>query len=61
MTKTSREYRSFNKAMESILCADSKAVKEAMEREAQEQATERKAKGERKRGRKSDKSKEDLH
>jgi hypothetical protein len=59
--KTSREYRAFNSAMKTILRADPKAVKAAMERERQENAATRNAKGERKRGRKSDKPKENLH
>ncbi|MGC2502202.1 MAG: hypothetical protein WA400_08765 [Silvibacterium sp.] len=57
MTKTSREYTSFDKAMDTILKADPKAVKEAMEAEQKANAKERKAKGERKRGRQNDKSK----
>jgi hypothetical protein len=47
------ERENFNTAMAAILRADPKAVKEAMEREKQENATMRKAKGERKRGRKA--------
>jgi hypothetical protein len=50
-----KELDKFNDAMDTILRADPKAVKEAMEREQREQAKEREAKGERKRGRKSDK------
>lgn len=52
MNRSSREFDTFNKAMQTILRADPKAVKEAMERESQAQAAEREAKGERKRGRK---------
>lgn len=47
------DLRKFNDAMDTILRADPKAVKEAMEKESREQAKERAAKGERKRGRKS--------
>lgn len=50
--KTSREYRDFNSAMQTILRADPKAVKEAMEREKKANEEQRKAKGEKKRGRK---------
>lgn len=46
------EFDNFNSAMQTILRADPKAVKEAMEKESQAQAAERKARGERKRGRK---------
>lgn len=46
------EFDAFNEAMTTILLADPKAVKEAMEREKRENAELRKAKGERKRGRK---------
>ena len=51
------EYESFNAAMNTILRADPKAVKDAMEAEKKANAKERKAKGERKRGKHSDKSK----
>jgi hypothetical protein len=50
--KGSTEFNAFNSAMRQILGADPKAVKEAMERERQENDAMRKAKGERKRGRK---------
>jgi hypothetical protein len=49
----SREYRTFSAAMDTLLRADPVAVKAEMEREQREHATERKAKGERKRGRKT--------
>ncbi len=51
------DYENFNKAMDTILRADPKAVKAAMEAEQKANAKERKAKGERKRGRQNDKSK----
>lgn len=47
-----QEFDNFNSAMQTILRADPKAVKEAMEREKQENAAMREAKGEQKRGRK---------
>jgi hypothetical protein len=53
--RKSREFDQFDKAMDTILRADPKAVKEAMERAQREQAKERETKGEHKRGRKSDK------
>ena len=53
------EFDAFNEAMTTILRADPKAVKEAMEREKQENAAMREAKGERKRGRKKAKEKRD--
>ena len=46
------ELDNFNTAMDTLLRADPKAVKDEMEREQQEQAKERSAKGEKKRGRK---------
>ena len=49
--KSSPEYEVFNKAIDTIIRADPKAVKEAIEREHREQAKKREAKGERKRGR----------
>lgn len=42
--RDSKEFAQFNQAMETILRADPKAVKEAMEREKQENAEKRKAK-----------------
>lgn len=42
--RRSREYKAFDMAMGTILQADPKAVKEAMEREKQENAKRRKAK-----------------
>jgi hypothetical protein len=42
--KTSREYQEFDDAMDTILRADPKAVKEAMEREKQENSERRKKK-----------------
>jgi hypothetical protein len=50
--KKTEEFAKFDRAMDSILRADPKAVKEAMERERHAQEQERNAKGERKRGRK---------
>jgi hypothetical protein len=50
--KTNPEYEKFSTAMDTILRADPKAVKEAMEAEARIHAEERAAKGERKRGKK---------
>jgi hypothetical protein len=50
--KTSPEFEQFNHAIDTILRADPKAVKEAMETEARAHAGEREAKGERKRGKK---------
>lgn len=52
MSKSNTEFEKFNSAMVTILKADPKAVKEAMEREKQENAEIREARGERKRGRK---------
>lgn len=49
---SNQERKAFDAAMEKILRADPKAVKEAMEREKHENAEMREAKGERKRGRK---------
>jgi hypothetical protein len=46
------DFEKFNSAMDAILRADPKAVKEAMETEARAHAEEREAKGEHKRGRK---------
>jgi hypothetical protein len=48
MARSSNEYSAFNKAMTSILRADPKAVKEAMEAEKQANAKKRKAKREEK-------------
>jgi hypothetical protein len=53
--KHSAEYEIFNKAMRTILRADPMAVKEAMDREKQENAAMREARGEHKRGRKTTK------
>lgn len=50
--KNNSEFDNFNSAMQTILRADPKAVKQAMEKEHQAQAATRKAKGEKKRGRK---------
>jgi hypothetical protein len=50
---TSSELENFNTAMDTILRADPKAVKEAMEEEQKANAKARDGKGERKRGRKS--------
>lgn len=56
--KHSKEFDDFNSAMQTILRADPKAVKEAMEKEHRAQEQKRAAKGERKRGRKREKPKE---
>jgi hypothetical protein len=50
--KHSEEYEKFSTAMDTILKANPKAVKAAMEAEARIHAEERAAKGERKRGKK---------
>jgi hypothetical protein len=50
--KKSAEFNTFNIAMGTILKADPKAVKAAVDAEIQAHTAERKAKGERKRGRK---------
>jgi hypothetical protein len=50
--KQSHEHKAFDNAMNSILRADSKAVKTAVDAEIQTHTAEREAKGERKRGRK---------
>lgn len=55
------EFENFNNAMDTLLRADPKAVKAEMEREQREHAEEREAKGEHKRGRKRDQSKQNLH
>jgi hypothetical protein len=51
MTK-SNEYRTFDKAMSTILRADPNAVKSAVDAEIQANTAEREARGEHKRGRK---------
>lgn len=55
MKPRSQELDTFNATMDAILRADPKAVKEEMEREKRANETERRAKGEKKRGRHSDK------
>ena len=50
--KTSKEYRAFKKAMDTILKADPAKVKAEVDAEIQASKAEREAKGERKRGRK---------
>lgn len=50
MNKRNPEYDAFSNAMDTILRADPKAVKEAMEREKKVNEEERRAKGEHKRG-----------
>jgi hypothetical protein len=50
--KTNPEYEQFNRTMDSILRADPKAVKAAVDEEVQTNTAEREARGERKRGRK---------
>jgi hypothetical protein len=57
--KSDHEFEQFDSAMDTILRADPKAVKEAMEKESREQAKERAVKGERKRGRKPKKEASD--
>lgn len=47
------DYENFNKAMDTLLRADPKAVKAEMEREQREHAKERAGKGEKKRGKKT--------
>jgi hypothetical protein len=56
--KTSREYQTFNRAMGAILRADPAKVKAEVDAEIQASVEERKAKGERKRGRKPESSKD---
>ena len=50
--KTSREYQTFNRAMDKILRADPVRVKAEVDAEIQVSTAEREAKGEQKRGRK---------
>jgi hypothetical protein len=50
--KQSPEFKNFNAAMDNLLKADPKRVREQMESESRIHAEERKAKGEKKRGRK---------
>ena len=52
---SSKEFRTFDETMKAILRADPKMVKAEMERDKQANETERRAKGEKKRGRHSDK------
>lgn len=54
MPKPNAEYDAFNTAMDRILKADPVKVKAEVDAEVQASVEERKAKGERKRGRKSD-------
>jgi hypothetical protein len=49
--KTSREYQSFSKAMDTILKADPQSVKAAMEEEKRERELEQRTTGKRGRGR----------
>jgi len=51
--KKTAEFETFNSAMDTILRADLKAVREAIERESEALAGERSARGERKRGKKA--------
>jgi len=44
MSRPSNEYRTFNKAMDTILKADPKAVKDAMDAEKREREEQRKTK-----------------
>jgi hypothetical protein len=53
MPSTSREYKTFNQAMNTILRADPVKVKAAVDAEIQASKNEREARGERKRGRKA--------
>ena len=50
--KTSREYQTFNRAMDTILKADPAKVKAEVDAEIEANKAEREARGERKRGRK---------
>jgi hypothetical protein len=50
--KSTGEYASFNRAMDTILKADPAKVKAAVDAEIQTSVAEREARGERKRGRK---------
>jgi hypothetical protein len=50
--KRTREFAQFNDAIATILRADPKTVKAAVDAEIQEHTAEREARGERKRGRK---------
>jgi hypothetical protein len=50
--KTSQEYQTFNRAMDTILKADPAKVKAEVDAEIEASKAERAAKGERKRGRK---------
>lgn len=50
-----QQMKTFNLALDAILRANPKAVKEEMEREKRENEQERETKGEKKRGRHSDK------
>ena len=49
---TSKEYRAFNRAMDTILKADPAKVKAEVDAEIEASKAEREARGERKRGRK---------
>jgi predicted ArsR family transcriptional regulator len=51
MGRQSKEYNTFNKAMDTILRADPKAVKEAMDAEKRERQLEAERTGKRGRGR----------
>jgi hypothetical protein len=51
--KTSAEYQTFNRAMDTILKADPAKVKAEVDAEIQASKAEREARGERKRGRKA--------
>ena len=52
MKKTAKEFKRFDDAMKTILRADPKQVKEAVEVEIQINTAEREARGEHKRGKK---------
>jgi hypothetical protein len=51
--KTSVEYQTFNRAMDTILKADPVKVKAAVDAQVEANTAEREARGERKRGRKA--------
>lgn len=57
--KTSREYQSFNRAMDTILKADPAKVKAEVDAEIEASKAEREARGEQKRGRKPKSSEHD--
>jgi hypothetical protein len=54
--KTNSEYEDFNRTMDAVLRADPKRVKDAVDAEIKASTAEREAKGQRKRGRKTNAS-----